>query len=73
MRWILLEAAQHASRHDPRLRSFYLRVLKRRGYRRAIVAVARKMLVAMYHVPSKNEVCHGARDELLKRKPRRLE
>jgi transposase len=47
IRWILVEAAQHASRDDPRLRPFYLRILKRRGYQRSIVAVARKMLVAM--------------------------
>jgi transposase len=63
IRWILVEAAQHASRHDPRLRGFYLRILKRRGYQRAIVAVARKMLVSMYHLLSKNEVYHGVRGE----------
>ena len=73
MRWILVEAAQHASRHDPRLRAFYLRILKRRGYQRAIVAVARKMLVAMYHVLSKNEAYHGVRGELFERKLKRLE
>jgi len=73
IRWILVEAAQHASRHDPRLRGFYLRVMKRRGYQRAIVAVARKMLVSMYHVLSKNEPYHGERTELLERKLKRLE
>jgi transposase len=73
IRWILVEAAQHASRHDPRLRSFYLRILKRRGYQRAIVAVARKMLVAIYHVLSKNEAYHGVRGELFERKLKRLE
>jgi transposase len=73
IRWILVEAAQHASRHDPRLRGFYLRVMKRRGYQRAIVAVARKMLVSMYHVLSKNEAYHGERTELLERKLKRLE
>jgi transposase len=73
IRWILVEAAQHASRHDPRLRGFYLRILKRRGYQRAIVAVARKMLVSMYHVLSKNEAYRGERTELLERKLKRLE
>jgi len=73
IRWILVEAAQHASRHDPRLRGFYLRILKRRGYQRAIVAVARKMLVAIYHVLSKNEAYHGVRGELFERKLKRLE
>jgi len=73
IRWILVEAAQHASRHDPRLSGFYLRVLKRRGYQRAIVAVGRKMLVAMYHVLSKNEAYHGVRGELFERKLKHLE
>jgi len=73
IRWILVEAAQHASRHDPRLRGFYLRILKRRGYQRAIVAVARKMLVAIYHVLSKNEAYYGVRGELFERKLKRLE
>ena len=57
IRWILVEAAQHAARHDPRLQPFYHRVLKRRGYQKAIVAVARKMLVSIYHVLSKNGTC----------------
>jgi transposase len=73
IRWILVEAAQHASRHDPRLRGFYLRVMKRRGYQRAIVAVARKMLVSMYHVLSKNEAYYGERSDLLEGKLKRLE
>jgi len=73
IRRILVEAAQHASRHDQRLRPFYLRILKRRGYQRAIVAVARKMLVAIYHVLSKNEAYHGVRGELFERKLKRLE
>jgi hypothetical protein len=49
IRWILVEAAQHASRHDPKLRGLYLRIMKRRGYQQAIVAVARKMFIAMCH------------------------
>jgi transposase len=73
IRWILVEAAQHASRHDPRLRQFYLRILKRRGYQKAIVAVARKMLVSIYHVLSKNETYHGENHELFERKLKRLE
>jgi len=73
IRWILVEAAQHASRHDPRLRGFYLRLMKRRGYQQAIVAVASKMLVSMYHVLSKNEAYPGERSELLERKLEGLE
>jgi transposase len=73
IRWILVEAAQHASRSDPRLRPFYLRILKRHGYQKAIVAVARKMLVSIYHVLSRNEPYHAENPELLARKLKRLD
>jgi transposase len=73
IRWIVVEALQHASRHDPRLRGFYLRVMKRRGYQSAPVAPTRNMLVAIYHVLSKNEAYHGEKTELLERKLKRPE
>jgi transposase len=73
IRWILVEAAQHASRHDPRLNQFYLRVMKRRGHNRAIVAVARKMLVTIYHVLNHHREYRGLRMELYTNKIRRLE
>ena len=73
LRWILIEAAQHASRFDPKLQSFYLRVSARRGRQKAIVAVARKLLVSIYHVLNRNETYHGQRPELLERKIRNLQ
>jgi len=73
IRWILIEAAQNASRFDPKLRGFYLRVAARRGHQKAITAVARKMLVAVYHVLKRQETYHGQRDELLERKIKRLQ
>jgi transposase len=73
IRWILVEAAQHASRSDPRLRPFYLRILKRHGYQKAIVAVARKMLVSIFYVLSRNEAYHAENKGLLERKLKRLE
>ena len=73
IRWILVEAAQHAARHDARLNQFYLRVMKRRGHNRAIVAVARKMLVTIYHVLNHQREYRGLRAELYTNKIRRLE
>jgi transposase len=73
IRWILIEAAQNASRFDPKLRPFYLRVSARRGHQKAITAVARKMLVSIYHVLKRREEYHGQRDELLERKINRLQ
>jgi transposase len=73
IRWILVEAAQHASRHDARLSQFYLRIMKRRGHNRAIVAVARKMLVTIYHVLNHHHEYRGLRRQLYTNKIRRLE
>jgi transposase len=73
IRWILVEAAQHASRHDPRLSQFYMRIMKRRGHNRALVAVARKMLVTIYHVLNHHSQYRGLRPELFENKIRKLE
>jgi transposase len=48
VRWLLIEAAQHASRFDPALRQDYQRLKFRRGSAVAKVAVARKLAVRMY-------------------------
>ena len=48
LRYLLVEAAQTAIRGDEQLRSFYHRVMKRRGLARAKVAVARKLLVRTF-------------------------
>jgi transposase len=73
IRWILIEAAQHASRHDPRFSHFYLRITKRRGHQVAIVAVARKLLVTIYHVLNHHNDYRGLRPELFENKIRRLQ
>ncbi len=73
IRWILVEAAQNASRYDPKLRSFYTRVATRRGHQKAITAVARKMLVSIYYMLKRNEDYQGQRDDLLEKKIRRLQ
>jgi transposase len=48
VRYLLVEAAQTASRNDPELKRFYHRVLQRRDKPRAKVAVARQLLVRAY-------------------------
>jgi transposase len=48
VRWLLIEAAQHASRFDPALRQDYQRLKFRRGSAVAKVAIARKLPVRMY-------------------------
>jgi transposase len=48
VRWLLIEAAQHASRFDPALRQDYQRLKFRRGNAVARVAIARKLAVRMF-------------------------
>ena len=48
LRFLLVEAAQTASRSDPELKRFYLRLLHRHGKPKAKVAVARKLLIRSY-------------------------
>jgi transposase len=48
MRWLLVEAAQTAARHDPELRRFYQRLKNRRPSGVAKVAVARRLAIRLY-------------------------
>jgi transposase len=48
VRWLLIEAANHAARLDPALRQDYQRLKFRRGHAIAKVAIARKLAVRMY-------------------------
>jgi transposase len=56
LRWILIQCANVAIRHDEYLRTFYLRIKRRRGHNIAIVATARKMLVCIYYMLKRGEV-----------------
>jgi transposase len=48
VRWLLVEAAQHAARLDPELRQDYQRLKFRRGNAVAKVAIARKLAVRLF-------------------------
>ncbi|MDG7035262.1 MAG: hypothetical protein JRM78_03465 [Nitrososphaerota archaeon] len=45
MRSILIQCARAPIKSDERMKEFYLRIKRKRGERKAIVAVARKLLV----------------------------
>ncbi|TFH18610.1 IS110 family transposase, partial [Candidatus Bathyarchaeota archaeon] len=55
LRWIMVEAARSAVRHDERMRVFYERVKRRRGDGKAIVAVACKMLKIIWFMLKRRE------------------
>jgi len=48
LRWLLVEAAQTASRYDPRLQRAYRRLTFRKGRAVAKVAMARKLAIRLY-------------------------
>jgi transposase len=50
LRWLLVEAAHIAVRYDPHWQRVYDAIRKRRGGKVALVAVARKMLVTIWHL-----------------------
>ena len=53
LRSILIQCAR-APKSDERMKEFYLRIKRKRGERKAIVAVARKMVVYAYWILKKN-------------------
>ena len=54
-RWMIIEAAQHVSRGYGPLSNFYRRIKKKKGHNVAVVAVARKLLVIVWHMLTKSE------------------
>jgi transposase len=48
LRWIMVEAAQTATRSSPAVRRYYERLLRKKHKHVARVAVARKLLIAVY-------------------------
>jgi transposase len=62
LRWAMVQAAHVARRHDARFRDYYGRVSRRRGPQRAAVAVAKEMLVIIWHMLTNGEAYRG-RDE----------
>jgi transposase len=54
IRWAMVEAAQFAPKQDPALLAFFERIADRRGRKKARVAIARKLLTAVWHVLTEN-------------------
>jgi len=55
LRWILVEAARKAARYHPYWKAEFARLERRLGKAKAWVAVARKLLVTVWHVLTKGE------------------
>lgn len=58
LRRIMVEVAQAAAKtKKSRLRSFFLRLKMKKGYNKALVAVARKILCILWTILKKQELC----------------
>lgn len=68
LRWVLVEAAHVAARHDPQLGRFYHRLRVKKGTNVAVVATAHKMLVVIWHLLSGDGVYRGRKVEMVARK-----
>lgn len=55
LRWVLVEAAWQATRYSGHWREVFERIAERRGRKKAIVAVARKLLAVIYSLLKKGE------------------
>lgn len=73
VRWILIEAANTASRTDDRLRKFYLRIAKRHGYHTAITHVANKMCTIIWHMLKYKKLYNERKPNLYKTKLKRIQ
>jgi transposase len=73
LRWIMVQSARRAVIHDDRFRTYHQRIRDRRGDAKAITAVAKEMLVVIWHMLTKNETYRGVKQELYKRKLAKLE
>jgi transposase len=56
IRWILVELAHVAIRSKGQIKSFFERLMPKKGYKKAIVAVARKMLRVVWHLLVNDEL-----------------
>lgn len=65
LRWALIEAAWKAVQMSPVWKERYAELKKRRGACKAIVAIARKLLVAIWHVLADEETdCNASEEDL---------
>jgi transposase len=68
LRSAMIQAAHTAVKHDPHWKAIFERLRQRKEYNKAIVAIARKMLAAVWHILSKEEVNRFADPVIVARK-----
>ena len=72
LRWVLTLSVHGVIKKPGKLRRFYLRLSKRIGKSKAIVATARKLLIIIYHTLTKHQEYEERDDDLTSRKIKRM-
>jgi transposase len=73
MRWLMVQCAHSACRHDPRLRRLYERHARRKGGKSAVAVVAHEMARIMYFMLKRGEPYRGLNRGLWERKLKGME
>jgi len=73
LRWAMVQCAHAAVRFDPRLKSLYEEYSKRKGGKKAVVAVAHEMTRIIYYMLKRNEPYRGENRRLTERKLKNME
>ena len=63
LRWALVEASWQAVRSNPRLKAEYNELCKRKHKNKAIVAIARKLLVSLWYMLQRKEASRHQSEE----------
>jgi transposase len=63
LRWTMVQCAQVAARHDPRMKAFYERLRSRKGSAKALTAVAKEMLVIIWYMLTRRQLYNGVKEE----------
>ena len=72
MRWLLVSCATVAVKYSGKLRRYYLRLKKRIGHGKAIVATAHKLIKIIFHMLKEKKHYEERDDDLVYRKMRRM-
>jgi transposase len=73
LRWILIQCALVAVRHDNRLGLFYSRIKNKKGHGKAIVATAKELLVIIWYMLTRNQLYRNMNKQRYEKKLRKLE
>ena len=73
LRNAMVEAANITIRFDPRMKKFYCRIAKRRGWQKARVAAARQMLVIIWHMLKNSEEYRTQNRDMTLRKYKKMQ